>query len=126
MRASKEMTDSMAPSVAERLNNLPLRNAKAGLVRGEGPIQKLNPLAGEVLDIARGLARLEPKQMADDMGISHSLVLRGLRSVDHLSFHRLWELPDEFWAELLVAIAKARSVATVRTLIEMPQGRRVG
>lgn len=65
-------------------------------------------MAGDVLEQARGVARIEPKQMADAMGISHSLVLRGLKSADHLSFHRLWELSDEFWLELILAIAKAR------------------
>lgn len=98
----------MAPSISDRLAGVPLRNAKATRLRGEGPVQKLNPAAGEVLDLARGNARLEPKQMAADMGISHSLVLRGLKGVDHLSFHRLWLLSDDFWTELIVALAKKR------------------
>jgi AraC-like DNA-binding protein len=102
-----------------RLDAVPLRNAKADTLRGEGPLHKLNPDAGEVLDMARGNARLAPKQMADVMGISHSLVLRGFKSVDHLSFHRLWELPDVYWAELLVAIARKRGVAHVRTTIDI-------
>jgi hypothetical protein len=92
----------------ERLAEIPLRNAKAELRRGETPVRKLNPTAGEVLDMARGIVRLEAKAMAADMGISHSLVLRGLKSVDHLSFHRLWDLSDEFWIELILAIAKQR------------------
>lgn len=108
----------MGHSIPDRVADVPLRNAKAELRRGEGPLQKLKADAGDVLDIARSNARIEPKQMADAMGISHSLVLRGLKSGDHLSFHRLWELPDAFWAELLIAIAKRRRVATVRTLIE--------
>jgi len=104
-------------TIADRLLDVPLRTAKAALRKGEGPLRKLNRDAGDVLDLARGNARLEPKQMADDMGISHSLVLRGLKSLDHLSFHRLWELPDAFWAELLIAIAKKRNVADVTTTI---------
>lgn len=108
------MNDS---KVTQRLADVPLRNVKAELLRGETPLQKLNPDAGAVLEQARGLVSLEPKAMADVMGISHSLVLRGLKSADHLSFHRLWELPDAFWAELLIAIAKKRHVADVDTTI---------
>lgn len=114
----------MSSSVDARLASLPLRNVKAATRRGEGPLQKLNPLAGEVLELARSNAQIEPKQMAADMGLSHSLVLRGLKSADHLSFHRLWELPDSFWTELLIAIAKRRRVATVRTSIEVDHKQR--
>ena len=66
----------------DRLLAQPLRKANAALKRGEGPVQKLNPCAGEVLDFARGNARIEPKQMAGTMGLSHSLVLRGLKSAE--------------------------------------------
>lgn len=104
-------------SIPDRLAGVPLRNVKASLRRGEGPVQKLNPDAGDVLEVARAIAQIEPKQMADVMGLSHSLVLRGLGSKDHLSFHRLWELPDAFWAELLIAIARKRKVADVTTTI---------
>lgn len=122
----------MRNTVRDPRLDVPLRNAKAELepvqklTDSPEPVHKLNPEAGEVLDLARSNARLEPKQMADDMGISHSLVLRGLKSGDHLSFHRLWELPDAFWAELLVAVAKKRRIATVRTTIEIESIKRVG
>lgn len=102
-------------SVVARLAGLPVRTSKGGA----GSVQKLNPEAGEVLDTARANAQLEPKQMAGHMGISHSLVLRGLKGVDHLSFHRLWALSDDFWAELLIAIAKKRGVALVRVSIDL-------
>ena len=103
----------MAENVGDRLTGLPLRNAKAALRRGEGPVQKLKRDAGDVLDLARVNVQLEAKQMADGMGISHSLVLRGLKSADHLSFHRLWELSDAFWLELIVAVAKKRRLVGV-------------
>jgi len=112
----------MDHSLAEKLDRVPLRNAKAATKRGEGPLQKLNPDAGEVLDLARSNARIEPKQMADVLRVSHSLTLRGLKSGE-LSFARLWELNDEYWAELLIAIAKKRRVAIVRTSIEIPDRR---
>lgn len=109
----------MHKTMADRLPGAPVQNLKTDLKRGEGRVRKLNPDAGDVLDIARESARLEPKQMADVMDLSHSLVLRGLKSADDLGFHRLWELPDRFWAELIVAIAQRRNVATVRTTIEL-------
>jgi ribosome-binding protein aMBF1 (putative translation factor) len=124
----------MPSSSTSAFANVPLRSLKASLRQGESDsraVQKTNPEektlskdAGEVLDLARSNARLEAKQMADDMGISHSLVLRGLKSEDGLSFHKLWELDDAFWAELLIAIARKRNVAIVRTTIEVPAMRR--
>lgn len=84
-------------------------------------VRKLNPEAGKALEQARKAADLEPKQMADDCGVSHSLTLRALKSADDIGFHRLWELSDDFWAELIVAIAKRRRVATVRTTIDMDE-----
>jgi transcriptional regulator with XRE-family HTH domain len=101
------------------LDGLPLRNAKADLPAGEGALRKLNPAAGDALDLARENARLEPKQMAEAMGLSHSLVLRALAGKGDVGFLRLWALSDTFWAELLVAIARKRRVATVRTTIDV-------
>jgi hypothetical protein len=109
--------------MTEPLDDVPLRNAKAELRRGEGPVQKLNPAAGEALDNARENARLEPKQMAGTMGISESLVYRALGSKDDIGFHRLWELDDQFWSELMIAIAKRRRVAIVKTTIELEDRR---
>lgn len=103
----------------EQLGRLPLRNAKCASPAGEGVLQKMKPAAGDVLDQARKGAGLEVKQMAGEMGTSESLIHRGLKSQEHLSFHRLWELSDDFWAELIVAIAKRRRVAVVRTTIEL-------
>lgn len=107
--------------MAEPLGNVPLRNAKAELKRGEAPVQKLNPDAGDALEQAKNGADIEAKQMADTCGVSHSLILRALKSADDIGFHRLWELSDDFWAELIVAIAKRRRLAVVRTTIEMAE-----
>lgn len=108
----------MSDSVGAKLSGIPLRNLKAGVPDSEGPVQKLNLDAGEVLDMARVGARIEAKQMAGVMVISHSLVLRGLKTGD-LSFRRLWALDDAFWTELLIAIAKKRRVAKVRVALEI-------
>lgn len=102
-------------TVPDRLTDVLLRPLKAELKRGEGLVRFLNPDAGDVLEQARGNVQLEPKQMASDMDISHSLVLRGLKSADDLGFHRLWQLSDGFWAELLIAIARKRDLGDVQT-----------
>lgn len=100
---------------ARCLDDVPMRQAKAGL---DSASRQSNGDAGAVLDLARANAVLEPKVMAGEMEISHSLVLRGLKSGD-LSFRRLWDLDDDFWMALLVAIAQKRRIATVRTTIEV-------
>lgn len=104
--------------------DVPLRTAKVTHLRGEGALRKLKREAGEALELARAAAQIEPKAMAAAMGLSHSLVLRGLKSQDHLSFHRLLELPDAFWLELLIVIAKKRGIAVVRTTLEIAPERR--
>lgn len=113
----------MPVNSARSLNGIPLRTLKATLLRGESEVQKLNSDAGDVIDTARKGAHLEVKQMADALGCSESYVHRGLKSQDGLSFHKLWDLSDDFWAELLAAIARKRNIAHVRTLIEIPDRR---
>ena len=110
---------SMSASLRDQLDRVPLVNRKAELRRGEAPLPKRNPAAGQALDAARQAAQLEPKAMAAVCGVSDSLIRRALTSADDIGFHRLWELSDDFWAELIVAIAKRRSVARVRTTIEL-------
>lgn len=111
----------MGDSMRDRLAQIHLRNVKAELKESESPVQQLKLDAGEVLDSARERIRMEPKQMAEEMDISHSLVLRGLKGVDHLSFHRLWVLSDDFWRELLVVIAKKRRVARVNISLDFSE-----
>lgn len=109
----------MPSSIRPQLDGIPLVNRKAELPAGEGRLPKRNRDAGNALDQARKAAGLEPKEMADTLGVSESLCRRSLNSVDDIGFHRLWELSDEFWAELIVAIAKRRRVAVVKTTIEL-------
>lgn len=108
----------MNPKVDPRLVDVPVRTVKAELKRGEGVFQKLNRDAGDVLEQARGTVQLQPKVMADTMGISHSLVCRGLKSEDDLGFHRLWQLSDAFWWELVLAIVAKRQLAKRTTTLE--------
>jgi hypothetical protein len=103
---------------------VPLRNLKATLKRGERAVQKLNVSGGEALNHARFLAGIEPKAIADDTGISHSLVLRALKARDaadgDLGFVRLWNaMPDAFWFELGLLILKTRGARRIRHSFEV-------
>lgn len=113
----------MSSSLANRLANVPVRNAKAQLRKGEAEVQELNPEAGRVLKTACSLAQIEAKQMADTMGVSHSYVLRGLKSEDDLGFHKLWNLSDDFWFELACLVLESRGVGKVRRLFEVERKR---
>lgn len=114
----------MNPSMDQRLADVPLRNAKAKLRGAETKVQKLNPAAGQVLEAARAAAKVEPKAMADAMDVSHSYVLRGLKSQDDLGFHKLWALSDEFWFELACLVLESRGVGRVRRLFEVERERK--
>lgn len=103
----------MTATVSDARLDVHLRNAKATLPA----VQKLTN-AGAVLNRARAGADLEPKVMAGELGISHSLCLRALKSGE-VSWRRLWELPDAFWAELLIAVAQERSIGAVRTTLDI-------
>lgn len=106
-------------TLPNRLDGVKVRSLKAKLPIGEPEVQLLNPEAGRVLKTACGLADLEPKAMADAMKVSHSYVLRGLKSQDDLGFHKLWALPDAFWFELACLVLESRGVGRVRRLFEV-------
>lgn len=94
----------MAPNTAERLNQIPLRNAKADTREGESARRNLTP-RGALIDQARKRAGLEVKQMADLMGISESFLLRGFKDLEHISWQRLQRLPASFHRELITVQA---------------------
>ncbi len=112
----------MSSKANSDLGDIPLRNLKAGL---SAP-SKSELSAGKVLDLARKASQLEVKQMADTMRISGSLISRGLKDEDNLSFHRLWELNDEFWVELVILIAQARGIAAVKRQVILDMERKAG
>lgn len=98
--------------------DVPVRNLKCKLPVGEDEVQFLNPEAGEALTAALAICQMEPKWTADELGISHSLLLRGLKSEKGISFHKLWDLPDAFWLELLFIVARMKKIAKVRRGLE--------
>jgi len=121
----------MSSKSLSALADVPLRNAKASLRRGETEVQKVNLAGGKVLDQARFLAGVEPKAMAEDTQISESLVHRALKSADpsdgDIGFVRLWNaMPDAFWLELGLLILKTRGSKRVRHLFEVEDERKVG
>lgn len=119
----------MPPILGKTALDVPLRNAKAGLGRSESVVRKLNLTGGEALNQARFLSGLEPKTIADDTGMSHSLVLRALKAREasdgDIGFVRLWNaLPDAFWLELGLVILKTRGTTRVRHLFEVEDDRK--
>lgn len=85
-------------------------------------LQKVSSSA--LIGLALSRANLSQKEAASDMGISESLLARQLRGDEHLSWQRMFMLPDKFFLELLIVIAETRGIASVRTQIEFE--RRVG
>lgn len=79
----------MARTIDPRLADLPLINLKADLGPGEGARQKVTPPDGALVELAMRSAGVEAKQLADAMGISTSLLLRGFKDTEHLSWQRL-------------------------------------
>jgi len=88
MRPSAPQSQSPERSVAEKLDAVEVRNVKAELRPGS----ELEPLrGGEIVEAAIGAMPI--KVAADHMGISGSLLSRGLQNKDHVSFQRLLRLP---------------------------------
>lgn len=76
-----------------------------------------------MLNRARFLARVEPKAMADETHLSHSLVLRAFKGEGDIGFARLWSLSDDFWCELACQILETRG-GKVRRLFEVERERK--
>lgn len=109
----------MANSVAERLSEIPLRNAKSSLREGESRRQNLTP-RGALVDQARKNAGIEVKQMAEWMGVSESFLHRGFKDLEHISYQRLQHVSAQsprFHQEFL--ILQAREVEGVDVVTEI-------
>lgn len=91
-------------------------------------VNKVNPdIAADAADLicmALSRARIAQKEAASTMGISESLLAAQLRGDvgKHLSWPRLFLLPDHFWRELLFVMAEARGDLVVRRTIEEKAG----
>ncbi len=110
----------MPPKVDPRLADVPLRTVKADLTPGETPRQKVTPADGAMVELAMRSAGVEAKQLADAMGISTSLLLRGFKDTEHLSWQRLRRAGlayPRFRRELLEA--QARDTEGVEVVTEI-------
>jgi hypothetical protein len=92
-------------------------------------LQKVSGASTALISVALSRANLSQKEAALTMGVSESLLTRQLKGDckpgdEHLSWQRLFLLPDKFFLELLIVIAETRGIASVRTQIEFE--RRVG
>ena len=88
-------------SVSERLARVEVRTVKARLRTGS----ESEPLEGGSL-VRHALGGMPLKAAAEDMGISDSLLARGLNDIDHLSFQRLMRLPADVRARIALGILK--------------------
>lgn len=103
------------------LDGVPLRNVKATLDAGESPRQKTTPPSGSMVEAAMKRARLEVKQLAGEMGVSESFLLRGFKDQEQISWQRLHRVTDRrFRRELLAVQAEELTDVVVRTVIEFP------
>ena len=107
----------MTPTVSKRLADVPLKTLKARLPADEADLKPLEDPGGA---IQKALARagISQKEAALTMAINEGQLTRQLKGQEHLSWQRLFKLPDAFWCELLVVLAEMRGLATVRTQIQ--------
>lgn len=102
--------------------DVPLRNLKADLGVGEGARQKTTPPCGSMVEAAMKRARLEVKQLAGEMGVSESFLLRGFKDQEQISWQRVHRVRDRrFRRELLAVQAEELTDAIVTLHIALPQ-----
>lgn len=85
-------------------------------VREDVALQKPPCDARDVIEAALDRARLTKDEAARQMGITGTQLNRQLQNLDnqHVSFQRLWKLPNAFWRELLILAAQRRKLARAR------------
>lgn len=107
----------MRRTLPDAIVDLPHKPLKAGL---RGASEGLNSVEGAAL-IALAIARsgMSHKEAAIVMGITEAQLSRQLACLEHVSWQRLYRMPDAFWRVLLVVIAERRGVAKVTTQIEL-------
>lgn len=90
-------------SVAERLDRVERKPLKYGAGRTTESFVR----AGQVVEKALEKAYSKRETAAEDYGVTASLMTRQMQNADnqHLSFQRLWSMPDAFRRELLVQMA---------------------
>jgi len=111
----------MRSTVPDVRLDVPLRNLKYGDADGETARQKMTPPSGAMVEAAMLRARLEPKWLADKMGISPSFLLRGFKDQEQISWQRVKQVEHlRFQRELLAVQAEEVPGVVVRTVIDIP------
>lgn len=108
----------MSQSLPNRLADVPLKPAKAGLVNPDRSLNRLKD-AGALIQLALRKAGIQDKVAASVMGISGPQFSAQIAGREHLSWQRLCELPDSFFVELLILLAEKRGIARVRMQLEL-------
>lgn len=118
----------MKPSLAKQLGAVELRTLKCELASEDGVRNEVSYVPGHLVERALNRAGINRKQAAGHMGISESLLTRQMQNIDHqhLSWQRLFSLPDEFWTEMLLLIAEAKRIAAVEQTLTITILRKAG
>lgn len=92
---------------------------KADLRQSEHTLQKLSTDAGAIVQRAIERSGMNRDTAAREMGISASLLNRQMQNSDncHVSFQRLWAMPQPFKRELVMAMAEEIDGLEVETQI---------
>jgi len=101
---------------AADLAGIPLKTLKVGLRPQAGALNSVE-CAGQLIRTAFARAGISQKEAAITMALNEGQLTRQLQDIEHLSWQRLFRLPDSFFVELLIVIAESRGLAVVRTSI---------
>jgi plasmid maintenance system antidote protein VapI len=106
----------MDATMRDELDGVPRKSLKAALRRDRPVLNSIeNELnAGDYIVLALESVGMSQKEAATTMGIPDSQFTRQLRGQEHLSWQRLFKLPDTFWRELWMLVAERRKLARVK------------
>jgi hypothetical protein len=101
------------------LGPMELQDLKRDVRRPGETLQKVKSDAGQIVDQAITASGMSRDTAAREMGISPSLLTRQIQNTDnqHISFQRLWLMPDRFKRELIETMAADIEGVSVRTLV---------
>lgn len=111
----------MSPKLAVALTDDPRRTATGDHSPDEGARRNLTP-HGAIVEHAMKCARLEVKQLAAAMGLTESVLSRGFKDIDSISWQRVLraaEVYPQFRRWLLIVLAAETKDVHVRTVIDV-------
>lgn len=109
----------MADTMRDQLDRVERKPLKCSLESSSEARKKVSSDRcehGQLVARALESAHITRGQAAGYMGISEGLLSRQIENIDnqHLSWQRLFRLPDRFWRQLWWLVAKQRKLARVR------------